>query len=182
MQINNEEWIDCDRAIFAIGHSARDTVEMLFKKGLDIIQKPFSVGVRVEHLRNDIRWKAFFNDYGMSASNQKEREKYLKKLNKKLKYKQADGTLSDYIAIGADASNVDLEEGISLEELNMQLVRNNSSTLTDANGNIINPKTKIENITDENNVSLSALLNNNIIQYTIIPEANSTNINKIIKK
>ena len=100
---------------------------------------------------------------------------------KKLKYKQADGTLSDYVAIGADASNVDLEEGISLEELNIKLVRNNNSTLSDADGNTINPKTKVENITDKNDVALSVLLNNNIIQYTTMPEANDINVNKIIQ-
>ena len=35
--------------ILAIGHSARDTVEMLYKNGAQIIQKPFSVGARIEH-------------------------------------------------------------------------------------------------------------------------------------
>ena len=35
--------------ILAFGHSARDTVEMLYKNGAQIIQKPFSVGARIEH-------------------------------------------------------------------------------------------------------------------------------------
>ena len=35
--------------MLAIGHSARDTVEMLYKNGAQIIQKPFSVGARIEH-------------------------------------------------------------------------------------------------------------------------------------
>lgn len=35
--------------ILALGHSARDTVEMLYKNGAQIIQKPFSVGARIEH-------------------------------------------------------------------------------------------------------------------------------------
>ena len=49
LQINNEEWIDCDRAIFAIGHSARDTFGMLLERQLEMEPKPFAMGVRIEH-------------------------------------------------------------------------------------------------------------------------------------
>ena len=45
------------------------------------------------------------------------------KIIKKVKVKQADGSLSDYINFGADASNVSLAEGLSLEELNDKLLR-----------------------------------------------------------
>ena len=41
--------IECDHAIFAIGHSARDTFEMLLSRGLQMEPKPFSMGVRIEH-------------------------------------------------------------------------------------------------------------------------------------
>jgi len=41
-------------AILAIGHSARDTYSMLMAEGCEIEAKPFSVGVRIEHLREDI--------------------------------------------------------------------------------------------------------------------------------
>ncbi len=40
--------------ILAIGHSARDTYEMLYRRGIEMIQKPFSVGFRAEHLKEDI--------------------------------------------------------------------------------------------------------------------------------
>ncbi len=40
--------------ILCIGHSARDTVEMLSTKGLTIEPKAFSVGVRIEHLQSEI--------------------------------------------------------------------------------------------------------------------------------
>ncbi|MBP1559417.1 MAG: hypothetical protein J6B40_07635 [Oscillospiraceae bacterium] len=40
--------------IFAPGHSARDTFEMLAGKDIPMLSKPFSVGVRVEHLQTDI--------------------------------------------------------------------------------------------------------------------------------
>ena len=41
--------IETDSVIVAIGHSARDTVEMLYDMGVEIIQKAFSVGARIEH-------------------------------------------------------------------------------------------------------------------------------------
>lgn len=44
-----EKYLECDKVVLAIGHSARDTFYMLYDKGLDMCQKPFSVGVRVEH-------------------------------------------------------------------------------------------------------------------------------------
>ena len=40
--------------ILAIGHSARDTFEMLMRHPVSLAPKPFSVGVRIEHLREDI--------------------------------------------------------------------------------------------------------------------------------
>jgi hypothetical protein len=49
VQINKSEWNDCALAIFASGHSARDTVAMLFDRGLSMTQKPFALGVRIEH-------------------------------------------------------------------------------------------------------------------------------------
>ena len=47
--------------LLAIGHSARDTFEMLMDKGLSMCVKPFSVGVRIEHLRADID-RALYGD------------------------------------------------------------------------------------------------------------------------
>lgn len=44
----NDEWIDCDACIMAIGHSARDTYRMLLPH-LEMKPKAFAVGVRVEH-------------------------------------------------------------------------------------------------------------------------------------
>ncbi len=46
--------LETDRAIFAIGHSARDTMTMLYGRGLAMEQKPFAVGVRIEHPRTMI--------------------------------------------------------------------------------------------------------------------------------
>lgn len=46
--------IHCKDLILAIGHSARDTFEMLSRTGVSMEQKPFSMGVRIEHLQGDI--------------------------------------------------------------------------------------------------------------------------------
>ena len=48
------ETVETDSIILAIGHSARDTFEMLNDKKLPIEAKPFSVGARIEHLRDKI--------------------------------------------------------------------------------------------------------------------------------
>ena len=46
---DGEKYLECDKIVLALGHSARDTFYMLYDKGIDMCQKPFSVGVRVEH-------------------------------------------------------------------------------------------------------------------------------------
>jgi hypothetical protein len=40
--------------VLAVGHSARDTFEMLYKRGVYIEAKPFSVGFRIEHRQSMI--------------------------------------------------------------------------------------------------------------------------------
>ncbi|OWY26981.1 NAD(P)/FAD-dependent oxidoreductase [Herbaspirillum robiniae] len=43
------EQIEADHVVLAIGHSARDTFEMLYERGVYIEAKPFSIGFRAEH-------------------------------------------------------------------------------------------------------------------------------------
>ncbi|MBE1160275.1 NAD(P)/FAD-dependent oxidoreductase [Dyella acidiphila] len=43
------EQIRTDHVVLALGHSARDTVEMLHRRGVYLEAKPFSIGFRVEH-------------------------------------------------------------------------------------------------------------------------------------
>lgn len=43
------ERIPTNHVVLAIGHSARDTFEMLHKRGVYIEAKPFSIGFRIEH-------------------------------------------------------------------------------------------------------------------------------------
>ena len=49
----------CDHVVMALGHSARDTFEMLHGRGVQIDAKPFSIGFRIEHpqgLIDRARW------------------------------------------------------------------------------------------------------------------------------
>jgi hypothetical protein len=43
------EQIDAEHVVLALGHSARDTFEMLHRRGVYMEAKPFSIGVRIEH-------------------------------------------------------------------------------------------------------------------------------------
>jgi uncharacterized FAD-dependent dehydrogenase len=45
----NGETIPAEHVVLAVGHSARDTFEMLHGRGVRIEPKPFSIGFRIEH-------------------------------------------------------------------------------------------------------------------------------------
>ena len=51
---NKTSEISANKVFLAIGHSARDTFEMLYKCGIYMEQKPFAVGARIEHKQADI--------------------------------------------------------------------------------------------------------------------------------
>lgn len=59
--VNGNDTIETDTLILAIGHSARDTYEMIYDKWLHIVQKPFSMGVRIEHDANMINRSQFWD-------------------------------------------------------------------------------------------------------------------------
>ncbi|MDY4078546.1 MAG: NAD(P)/FAD-dependent oxidoreductase [Clostridium sp.] len=46
--VNGKE-VNCETLILAIGHSSRDTYEMLYKEGVYMEPKAFAIGVRIEH-------------------------------------------------------------------------------------------------------------------------------------
>ena len=58
------EKIESDHIALAIGHSARDTFEMLLEKGVYIEAKPFSVGFRIEHEQSVIDKARFGKNAG----------------------------------------------------------------------------------------------------------------------
>ncbi|MBQ7895998.1 MAG: hypothetical protein IJ364_05520 [Oscillospiraceae bacterium] len=51
---NGLRCIDCTQVILALGHSARDSFEMLLEEKIPMEPKAFSMGVRIEHLQKDI--------------------------------------------------------------------------------------------------------------------------------
>lgn len=54
IEVNHQEKIMADEVVLAIGHSARDTFEMLYARGIEMQAKPFAVGLRIEHLQSDV--------------------------------------------------------------------------------------------------------------------------------
>jgi len=70
----SESEIYTDNVLLAIGHSARDTFENLLKNGIIIEQKPFAIGVRIEHsqgLINKIQYGEFANHPALGAADYK---------------------------------------------------------------------------------------------------------------
>ena len=59
------EELYCGALVLCTGHSARDTYKMLMSLGVNMMPKPFSVGVRIEHLRKDID-RAMYGDESLS--------------------------------------------------------------------------------------------------------------------
>ena len=54
--------IACSSMVLATGHSARDVYSMLLADGYDVRPKPFSLGVRIEHLQEDVD-RALLGDF-----------------------------------------------------------------------------------------------------------------------
>jgi len=68
------EEIKTDILILAIGYSARDTYEMLYENKLDLEQKPFSIGVRIEHkaeMINQSQYARFYNEEKLGTARYK---------------------------------------------------------------------------------------------------------------
>lgn len=57
------EKIPCSALILALGHSARDTFEMLYRRGLSMEKKAFAVGVRMEHKQELISKNQYGAEY-----------------------------------------------------------------------------------------------------------------------
>ena len=71
---NGNYQIPVQQVILAIGHSARDTFTMLHEKNLPMRQKPFAVGVRIEHLQKTInqqQYGAFAHHPSLGAADYK---------------------------------------------------------------------------------------------------------------
>jgi hypothetical protein len=64
LHLHNGEYLEADRVVLAIGHSARDTFAMLHAAGVYVEAKPFSIGVRIEHPQSWIDQARFGADAG----------------------------------------------------------------------------------------------------------------------
>ena len=64
LEVNENEIISCEVAVLAIGHSARDTFQMIYEKGFFMEPKAFAIGVRMEHLQEWMNQ----NQYGTYAN------------------------------------------------------------------------------------------------------------------
>lgn len=66
VEVNNDHVIPGNHVVLAIGHSARDTFQMIHDNGLSIEPKPFSIGVRIQHSQKLIN-SAQYGDHGIAA-------------------------------------------------------------------------------------------------------------------
>ena len=60
--VNDKDKIKCDTLVLALGHSARDTFKMLYKRGIIMESKPFAVGIRIMHNQSMINESQYGRD------------------------------------------------------------------------------------------------------------------------
>ncbi|MBR2374700.1 MAG: FAD-dependent monooxygenase [Clostridia bacterium] len=60
---SGEQVLPVSAVALAIGHSARDTFETLYRRGVPMRQKDFAVGVRIEHLQSKIGFAQYGKEY-----------------------------------------------------------------------------------------------------------------------
>lgn len=71
VEVNGSETIACSLVLAGIGHSARDTYEMMHKRKVQMEAKPFAIGVRIEHDQDLIDYAQYGmepNDLGLGAA------------------------------------------------------------------------------------------------------------------
>ncbi len=72
--INGEEKLSVQAAVLSLGHSARDTFQMLHERGVELGQKPFAIGVRIEHPQivvNKAQYGDFYDNPRLGAADYK---------------------------------------------------------------------------------------------------------------
>lgn len=76
---DGETTFETHAVVLAVGHSARDVFSMLYNMGINMEQKPFSIGVRIEHLQSDIdrcRYGEFASHPALGAADYKLSNRY----------------------------------------------------------------------------------------------------------
>ena len=101
--VNNNEEILTNNIFLAIGHSARDTYYMLNDNNINMLSKPFAVGLRIIHKEENISKDLYGNNY-----------KLLPPANYKLTYKTKDnrGVYSFCMCPGGYVINASSEKGM----------------------------------------------------------------------
>ncbi len=64
LHLHTGEYLEAERVVLAIGHSARDTFATLHAAGVHVEAKPFSIGVRIEHPQSWIDRARFGHNAG----------------------------------------------------------------------------------------------------------------------
>lgn len=59
LKLSNGDYLPTEHVVLAVGHSARDTFEMLHERGVFMEAKPFSLGFRIEHPQGMINRSRF---------------------------------------------------------------------------------------------------------------------------
>lgn len=133
IMINDQYDMPCSVAILALGHSARDTYEMLFSRGVKFEQKPFAIGVRIEHLQSMIDE----SQYGIMAKHPK-----LRGANYKLAYTSKNNGRACYSfcmcpggVVVAAASEKDRLVINGMSEYNRDKINANSAIVVGVSGN-----------------------------------------------
>ncbi len=63
VEFNNNQTLYFDDVVLAIGHSSRDTYDMVNNRGIFIEPKDFAIGYRIEHLAKDINLSQYGEKY-----------------------------------------------------------------------------------------------------------------------
>ncbi len=62
LEVNGGEIVETDRAVLAIGHSARDTFELLHSLNIPMEPKAFAMGARIEHKQSTVNEAQYGED------------------------------------------------------------------------------------------------------------------------
>lgn len=125
IEVNNNKWLSVDVLVLALGHSARDTFKMLYDKKINMMPKPFAVGIRIQHPQDMINK----NQYGIVSHPKLEAASY------KLTYKSSNGrgVYSFCMCPGGYVVNASSEEG----RLAINGMSNNARDSKNANSALI---------------------------------------------
>jgi len=131
VETSDGDIIETDRLILAAGHSARELYEYLYKNNITLIQKPFSVGFRIEHLREDIN-TAMYGDFAG--------HKNLKSAEYQLSYREGDRACYTFcmcpggeVVAAASEENTFVVNGMSRYARNAR--NSNSAVVVSVSGN-----------------------------------------------